>query len=183
MVISKKGNFNQSTSPPKEKPQEGEWRSQEIWLCRFRQIALLCMPVPFYFYLTRLCPRPVSSSRQRHFSCPVFSSKKGLGEERTGTKSASNLEGHRDNSDHQLLTSLVARKWPQNPLEKCTFFSFLMLVQQRTTTCYSVSPSSSILLGEAEVSALLMYCACQHNNTSALSLLWQNPGNCTQMQC
>lgn len=77
MVISKKGNFNQSTSSPKEKPQEGEWRSQEIWLCRFRQITLLCVPVPFSFYLTRLCPSPVSLSRQRHSSsCPVFSFKR-----------------------------------------------------------------------------------------------------------
>lgn len=86
MVISKKGNFNQSTSSPKEKPQEGEWRSQEIWLCRFRQITLLCMPVPFSFYLTRLCPSTVSLSRQRHFSCPAFSSKKKLGEERSGNR-------------------------------------------------------------------------------------------------
>lgn len=80
MVISKKGNFNQSTSSPKEKPQEGEWRSQEIWLCRFRQITLLCVPVPFSFYLTRLCPSPVSLSRQRHSSsCPVFSFKRAAG--------------------------------------------------------------------------------------------------------
>lgn len=147
MVISKKGNFNQSTSSPKEKPQEGEWRSQEIWLCRFRQITLLCMPVPFSFYLTRLCPSPVSSSRQRHFSCPAFSSKKRLGEERTGTESASSLQSHKQNSDHQVLRSLVISKWPGNPLAKRTFFLSL---------CWSNRERQlAVLLAQAAASCLV----------------------------
>lgn len=122
MVISKKCNFNQSSSSPKEKPQEGEWRSQEIWLRRYRQITLLCVPVPFSFYLTRLCPSSMTLSRQCHFSCPAFSSKKRLGEERTGIKSATSFQSHKQNSDHQVFTSLAVSKWPRNPLAKCTSF-------------------------------------------------------------
>jgi len=140
-----------------------------MWLCRFRQITLLCMPVPFSFYLTRLCPSPVSSSRQCYSSCPVFSSKKRLGEERTGTESANSLQSHKQNSEHHILTTLVVSKWPGNPLAKCTFF--LSLCWSNRERQLAILLASSILPGEAEFLALLMYCVCQHNNTSALSLL------------
>lgn len=117
-------------------------------MCRFRQITLLCMPVPFSFYLTRLCPSTVSSSRQRHFSRPAFSSKKKLGEERTGTEAAKLFAEPQTDSDPHASTSLVTSKWPENPLAKCSFFSFLVLVQQRATTCCSVSPDTAPCSGE-----------------------------------
>lgn len=106
------------------------------------------MPVPFSFYLTRLCPSTVSSSRQRHFSHPAFSSKKKLGEERTGTEAAKLFTEPQTDSDPHASTSLVTSKWPENPLAKCSFFSFLVLVQQRATTCCSVSPDTAPCSGE-----------------------------------
>lgn len=158
MVISKKGNFNQSTSSPKGKPQEGEWRSQEIWLCRFRQITLLCVPAPFSFYLTRLCPSPVSLSRQRHSSsCPVFSLKRAAGGKDRQSKAPSLRALHRATN----RTEIPRNEWVvRNPSGKTYLFSFLTMVQQRTTTCYSASSTLKHI-------------------TSALSLLWQNSGSCT----
>lgn len=123
MVISKKGNFNQSTSSPKGKPQEGEWRSQEIWLCRFRQITLLCVPAPFSFYLTRLCPSPVSLSRQRHSSsCPVFSLKRAAGGKDKQSKAPSLRALHRATN----RTEIPRNEWAvRNPSGKTYLFPSL----------------------------------------------------------
>lgn len=175
MVISKKGNFNQSTSSPKEKPQEGEWRSQEIWLCRFRQITLLCMPVPFSFYLTRLCPSTVSLSRQRHFSCPAFSSKKTLGEERAGTEAAKLFTEPQTDWDPHVSTSLVTSKWPENPLAKCSFFFFFPFPYVGPTE------NDNLLFCEPKHSTLPHWCSACVSTT--LLLLWQNPGKGTETQC